>query len=79
MRVVGTVYLLTAKRTKFVYFVCTIVQVLFYALISLGHYWPQQSATLFIVGMMGQGVARGSFAFPYILAYDAINGRANKL
>ena len=79
MRVVGTIYLLSAKRTKLVYFVCILLQVSFYALISLGHYLPNYAGILFMVGMIGQGLARGSYALPYILAYDAINGRENKL
>lgn len=79
MRVVGTIYLLTSKRTKLVYFVCTLLQVCFYALIAVGHYWPQYAGILYMVGMIGQGVARGSYALPYILAYHAINGRENKL
>ena len=79
MRVVGAIYILTAVRAKFVYFICTLLQVGFYSLIVLGHYSPQYSTVLFFMGMIGQGIGRGSFALPYLLAYDAINGRENKL
>jgi hypothetical protein len=47
-------------------------------MIALGHLIPQYAGVLFMIGMSGQGAARGCYGLPYILAFDAINGMENR-
>jgi hypothetical protein len=76
MRVIGAIYILPAVRVKFVYFICTLLQVGFYSLIVLGHYSPQYSVVLFLVGMIGQGIGRVvSLCLIYWLTIQSMGGK----
>ena len=74
-RAIITTYLvlIPPKALLSTYLYCTIVQLLGYGLVALGHYLPSLSVPLFHLGMLVFGIGRGIFAFPYLVLARTFN------
>ena len=64
------VVLFPPNRLKLTYFIFVLVETIS-TIIMLGmHLFPAQLEVLFCIGMIGLGLGRGIYMFPYLLMYE---------
>ena len=71
-RFISTVLLVIfpPNRLKLTYFISVILETIS-TLVVLGmHFFPESYKALFSVGMLGLGLGRGVYMFPYLLLYE---------
>ena len=68
-RILMTTYLTLFPPTALLrtYLEFSLVQLLGYAIIALGHYLPSVATPLFCLGQFVFGVGRSIFSFPYLI------------
>lgn len=71
-RFIGMVILLLVpiRRVSRTYFIFVVLGVLSYLIIMASHFLPHLKEVFLPIGMLGVGVGRGIYAFPYLLLYE---------
>ena len=73
---IGVFFLVLApiQRIKKTYFIFLIIQVISYLMLISMHLFPNSMQALFPISMLGIGIGRGIYMFPYLLLFHAFNG-----
>ena len=58
------------NKIKLTYFIFVIIETVSTIIVLGMHFFPEQLEVLFCIGMIGLGLGRGIFMFPYLLMYE---------
>ena len=74
-RLIVSIYILLVPSEKInkTFFICTVVQTVSMLIITSSHLMKGISEFLFIIGMLGLGLGRGIYSFPFLLLSPIFN------